>query len=953
MAATYFNKLHRALSEYPLKRKILLCTSYAEGHQLLERISTGYGPVLNTEIETLEGLVAKRTRLELHKRGLTALTGRDAYWITYSLLGDLVREQQGFLAVEQLTPGLIRAFHQALLELREAGITSGQLDEDCFENSQKGHFLHALLARYEKVLEGRKLADFAVLVHLLPEGTIVRDTFITHEAVLAARMKQEAFNRLSGGAGTILPLGQPFLEADSCFPLADIRMFQAGGVLAEVREVFRRMLEQNHPWDQTEIILSDYAGGISAVHATSVQLGVECTYGEGLPVRFSEVGKAALHLLDWLESDYNADHLLAAFRGGHIGLWEDEVSPALAARVLDKAGVGWGMERYGLLREYSGTDPEQLKAAAALYRWMDTGFKAIGNESAVTPSHILKTLCILLEQAGRTAAPEERQVLAQLQELQRSSTMLTGSPGSQVTSYRIVRELIESISFRMGGIPEEGAVHVSSLQSGGLSGRPFTFIVGVNEQSWHISPKQDPVLLDEERERISSYLRSSKEKSALQHMYRQERLGLIQGVSTWSCSAYNLAERREQYPAYEFLQLFRLKSGRMNADFEAMKEHLGPVVGYSPDYARPAVDEADIWMKQLITDQGQLRDGRAFLLKHYDHLQQGRTAIEAREEQLEVTAYDGMVETGLHGIEFGPGGGRALSASRLELYARCPMQFYYHEVLRIQPKEAPEFDRTRWLNAMERGSLLHEIFERYYAPWLEAEQEHDRERLSRITEEVLLAYEERIPAPSPQILRKEADSIRRDTEIFFKQEQERSPKPVHLELQLHEEGAPFELELSDELTLPLRGFIDRVDRVGPHQYRIVDYKTGKPSKYKEQDYFAGGTQLQHALYSVAARQWLRKKGVDPEAEVVEAAYYFPTEKGLGEEVVRLQNRKDELVQLLEQLLGSMKNGVFPPTGEPAHCTYCDYAEVCGKHAERMKDKDGERLRLLKEVYSHA
>jgi len=86
---------------------------------------------------------------------------------------------------------------------------------------------------------------------------------------------------------------------------------------------------------------------------------------------------------------------------------------------------------------------------------------------------------------------------------------------------------------------------------------------------------------------------------------------------------------------------------------------------------------------------------------------------------------------------------------------------------------------------------------------------------------------------------------------------------------------------------------------------------------------------------------------------VEAAYYFPTEKGLGEEVVRLQNKKEELVQLLEQMLGSMKSGVFPPTGEPSHCTYCDYAQVCGKHAERMKDKDGERLQLLKEVYSHA
>jgi len=515
------------------------------------------------------------------------------------------------------------------------------------------------------------------------------------------------------------------------------------------------------------------------------------------------------------------------------------------------------------------------------------------------------------------------------------------------------------LSCQAVGIPGEGAIWVSSLTGGGMSGRPYTFVIGMNEPDWRVSPKQDPVLLDEERARISPELVGSASKVELVHKRRLERLGEVRGSCVLSYSAYDLAERREVYPAYELLQVFRLQTGQAEADFEELREHLGGLMGYTPSYGRSSLDEADAWMKHLVTAEGQIREGRSFLHRSYDHLNKGAQALEARQACADVTEYDGMVDTSVHGMEFrSDGTGKAFSASRLELYARCPMQFYYQEVLRLRVKEVPEFDRTRWLDAMQRGSLLHAVFEKYYAPWAagsgEAEVSHDREFLTRITEEVLEEYTRKVPAPSPHVREKEAAAIRRDVDLFYRQEVSRSTsRPVFLELQLHSEEEPFRLELSEELVVPLRGYVDRVDLVGPHQYRIVDYKTGKPAKYKEQEYFAGGTQLQHALYALAVEQWLRRSGADSQAEVVEAAYYFPTEKGLGEEMVRLQNRKEELAELMGSLLASMESGVFPPTREPNLCGYCNYFEVCGKQAVWMKDKGGERLKRLQEVYSHA
>ncbi len=74
----------------------------------------------------------------------------------------------------------------------------------------------------------------------------------------------------------------------------------------------------------------------------------------------------------------------------------------------------------------------------------------------------------------------------------------------------------------------------------------------------------------------------------------------------------------------------------------------------------------------------------------------------------------------------------------------------------------------------------------------------------------------------------------------------------------------MEIQLLGGIRIKLKGFVDRVDRIGHNEYRIIYYKTGSTSKYKPSEYFSGGTQLQHALYSIAVEQWLRETGIDPE-----------------------------------------------------------------------------------------
>jgi CRISPR/Cas system-associated exonuclease Cas4 (RecB family) len=121
--------------------------------------------------------------------------------------------------------------------------------------------------------------------------------------------------------------------------------------------------------------------------------------------------------------------------------------------------------------------------------------------------------------------------------------------------------------------------------------------------------------------------------------------------------------------------------------------------------------------------------------------------------------------------------------------------------------------------------------------------------------------------------------------------------------------------------------------------------------------FAGGTQLQHALYAAAVEQKFRLDGTDPDAEVAVSSYRFPTERGLGEEAERRRD-PEKLAALLRNMLGAINAGMFPPTDDPGMCAWCDYRDACGAHAEWMKEKlsandNARKLAPVLEVRGHA
>ena len=357
------------------------------------------------------------------------------------------------------------------------------------------------------------------------------------------------------------------------------------------------------------------------------------------------------------------------------------------------------------------------------------------------------------------------------------------------------------------------------------------------------------------------------------------------------------------------------------------------------------------------------------MLQTYGHLLEGERAEEEREKEI-LTQYDGWLPSS-EGTLDPVNTDAVMSSSRLEDLAKCPFAFFLRHVLGIEPIQDLEKDPGRWLDPLQRGELLHDVFCRFME---ERKDKSERPRLARhlkrfeaIAMEEVEQWKKVVPPSSELSFEREIKDIKLALQMFLKGEEERpkTTRPAFFELSFGtawEKGCgrviqePVEIALSRDRRFRLRGRIDRVDQRGEHEYEVWDYKTGSSSPYKEQAYINQGKHLQHALYAVAAEILLRRD-IDKKARVVESGYLFPTPKGEGERRGKALKR-EELFEVLDTLFELLKTGRFPATYDGRNCLYCDYVRTCGGKdvavAHTLKKmKTDKRLTLLERLKAHA
>jgi ATP-dependent helicase/DNAse subunit B len=501
--------------------------------------------------------------------------------------------------------------------------------------------------------------------------------------------------------------------------------------------------------------------------------------------------------------------------------------------------------------------------------------------------------------------------------------------------------------------PKPGHLHVTSYHRGIYHSRKTIYLVGLDNRKFPGSSNEDPLLLDEERERLGHLLPFMK-NSVQENLYTMlQLLAQSRGSITVSYSHFDVNENRVVSPAYVFLQCYRLATGKKDAEFQELKQLPATLA------PNEVVDECDYWSGKLIDSIPANIDRK--LVSQFANLSFGNQAEQARYVAADFTEYDGLVDIEQETFDPRKNKEKTLTAGKLESLAACPYSYFIEEILGVRPVEEMVYDPYSWLDPATRGSLLHRIFEIYYREQKENGIKVDKEAfILQVAKDLIEQQKKVLPPTNERVFRLEVADVLACCRIFIKEEEQHleAYEPAHFEYTFGVDGYdPAEIHLPLGESIKLSGKIDRVDKKADGKYHIIDYKTGSTYNYASNQPFKGGRQLQHWIYALAIEEHLKL-----EAGVVEeSAYYFPTVKGLGERYTRKQDPtvRTNGLDILERLVDVISSGQFTMTDDPNDCKFCQLKQVCRRHfydedqlKAKQMDQNHEGLRRFKGVRAY-
>ncbi|MHC4506398.1 MAG: PD-(D/E)XK nuclease family protein, partial [Planctomycetota bacterium] len=486
-----------------------------------------------------------------------------------------------------------------------------------------------------------------------------------------------------------------------------------------------------------------------------------------------------------------------------------------------------------------------------------------------------------------------------------------------------------------GSGPRPGCLHVAHALSGGHSGRPHTFVVGLDDARFPGAGLQDPLLLDGERRRLSRDLPTASARLGESTAEFARMLARLRGNVTLSFPCRDLVDDRETFASPVVTAAYRILSGDRRGDQAELDGWLGAPASFAPDGPERALDESEWWLWRLCGPES-TADPAALVEKRFGHLARGRKALERR-RALEFTVYDGHVPDAGSWLDPTSARGRVMSATSLETLARCPRAYFFRYALRIEPPEELDVEADTWLDPGAFGTLLHEVFNRFMAELMKKGEKPVRARheaaLFGILEEVIEAYRRDHPPANDGAYRRQRDELRYAARVFLTEEERycRAADPAYLE----EWVGPVAVDLPGGRRIRAHGRIDRVDRLEGGTFAVWDYKTGSPYRFRGRDPFNQGRTVQHALYLEIARAMLEDR-VSPDARPTRFGYFFPSARGQGERIEYAREDLSDGMKVLGLLCDVVRAGSFIATDETSDCRYCDYAPICG-HGEEAAD----------------
>ena len=971
-------ELGRICAELPLEEKILVAPSLAVGHQTIERLAlAGHRPV-HLRVETVRNLAHATVGPAISREGRKLLSRAQSLALIEQACGEILVPGSYFGPLSD-RPGLHRALASTFDELKAAGVSPSALPEAAFADPRKPRELRMILLRYETALEKGHWIDRAEVLRRAAEAVDAAPPrkgplFLLPDGSDLTTVERRFLERLAAGRLSPVSTDPPETWTDNA---ARSRIFRAIGEENEIRAVFRSLLESGTPFDEAEVLHTDPATYPALAFELAAEHGIPCTFSGGIAASFTRPGQAALAFLGWIGGGFEADALREALASGLLTFPKGEGSPAAgpmaAARELRRARVGWGRDRH-----LSALD-RHLAEIEALPRSEEEEDEAAGRPTrrerrlaatraarafvaralALAPAEATIDLSAL-SRGTREFVSEFARVTGDLDATAQSalSTLFEefeSLPGEPVARERAVERLSDAVlALHVApDRPRPGRLHFAEYRSGGFSGRRQTFLIGFDEKRHPGGGREDPVLSDEEREKINVLAaaglslgpqRARENSTAARACVARLRGDVTLGYPGWNLR--DLANPGEVFPSPFLLEVFRRASGEAEADYARFAAAVSNTEGFIPGAAR-SLDETEWWLSRIGDARGPATEATVDLLHPW--LSDGRRAQEARRSP-ELTPWDAVFRRPVP--ELDPRiNGLPMSSSRIQALAECPYGYFLAHVLRLASPDEKEEDATEWLDRRTVGSLIHVVFRRFLEDLVAKgrlpEFPRDLAVLDAIADEEILAMRKRVPPRSELAMSRTREDIRFACRTFLISEAARSAQaqPVAFEVAfgMKQGVEPVEIPLGAGRSFRLRGSIDRVDRAPDGTFHVWDYKTGNAVYTREERGIAAGRQIQPALYALAYEALLARAGKP--GRVSESGYFFPGRRGLGERFT-ISPAAEETRRTLNTLFDLLAAGAFPHSPEKdSDCFVCrdltgfcpDQEEAGRRSSSRLKE----------------
>jgi len=609
------------------------------------------------------------------------------------------------------------------------------------------------------------------------------------------------------------------------------------------------------------------------------------------------------------------------------------------------------LRAFSLFMERFINDSELLPRQNSWQGWAEQTLRLF--TTYTSPSPVWQQVCELLQRLGQLTMLDQS---LSLHEWNQALTEVLG------------------ITLEVNEQETQTGVFISDLIS--VSGMPFRAVIvpGLSEGRFPQTVRQDPFLLDTERQHLAEVLLCD-----LQQRYRQSEAERLLFTRTLQSATERLiltyprldyASGRSQVPSSYLLRVVESMSGRYAAlsDLEDWSE----TVPLAPLYNGPpqrALDASEFHLTSI--ERARAREDPAplgYLPLVVPFFPQALEALHKRWETSRLTPFDGMIEdeavqSAVRRRLFPVG--MTLSASALETYARCPFRYFLNTVLGVVLQEDPELLLT--IQPRERGALLHEILHDFFSR-LQAEQRLPLatqapqalfQLLQTVAQAHFAAFAVTRATGLPVVWEVEQARLLEQLTLLLTWEIENGQDffPTAFEVQFGTENVrttstilppdAVRFGLDDGSAIHLRGRIDRIDVSGDaRRARILDYKSGKLVRGR----FAGGTVLQLPLYLHAVRS------LRPDLQWVGADYVYVNRAEQTHQPLftaeTWTEAETDLRAIVTALMGGMRTGCFPQM--PDTCQPCMFPLVCNamvatRTARKQHDPRLDALRALRNI----